>query len=105
MSMSDPQAIKYGTHSTDPSVRMTPMIKVKALEFVQIGDWVYLAVVGMRDFYDFYEVRIDSVTNLWYWECSGIRVDDRRYSLTDAKAACQAHHEQHVLSMIEVKNG
>lgn len=52
-----------------------------------------------------YEVRKDRVTNLWYWEYSGIRIDDKRYHLTDAKAACQSHHSQHVLSMIEIQTG
>jgi len=74
------------------------MIKVKALEFVRLGDRVFTAPVGVRDFYDVY---LDPVTNMWYWESSGIRVDNKRYSLADAKAACQAHHTQHVLSMIE----
>lgn len=77
------------------------MIKVKALEFLRLGDWVYSAAVGARDCYDVY---FDPVASLWYWEYSGMRGDDKRFpTLTDAKAVCQAHHEQHVLSMIEVE--
>lgn len=76
------------------------MIKVKALEFVQLGDWVYSAAVGMRDFYTVY---FDPVTSQWYWEHSGIRVDSKRYpTKAEAISHAQAHHTQHVMSMIEI---
>lgn len=126
--MSDPQAIKYGTHSTDPSVRMTPMIKVKALEFSkwQISAWDQFRFADtpsidsplsfryiVKRYYNEHDSEFNPIPESLVFV--GTIVDgngdeilrfDGHASEEECILALQAHHEQHVLSMItEVADG
>lgn len=82
------------------------MIKVKALEFeeyargrykVRSCKYWYWVEIGYGGFYTALWSQSEGQSNRNYFNPSDYP------TLTDAKAACQAHHEQHVLSMIEVE--
>lgn len=78
------------------------MIKVKALEWreKQIGQHKAVAC-GIT-----YSVTIAYDEEYTAYTQTEATIFLGRFStLTDAKAACQAHHEQHVLSMIEIQTG
>lgn len=76
------------------------MIKVKALEWFSYGDVDHRSRIGMIH----YDIFHDNLGDTWRWIQSPYK-EVCFDTLDEAKAACQAHHEQHVLSMIEVKNG
>lgn len=76
------------------------MIKVKALEWRLDYDRVIGECGECR-----YMITQDFLSDRWLW-LRGRHCTDAYPSLDDAKAACQAHHEKHVLSMItEVADG
>lgn len=69
------------------------MIKVKALEWEEFGDG--------SNYFMARNCSINLFNGRYCAIYDHLRVGDGFDTLDDAKAACQAHHTQHVLSMIE----